>query len=138
MSDPEVEIVEQGKKKVIDPAVMQFIMQASATAQLVKLRKLEESKVPVGVKPLKLTIPDTRTQVRLGRPWISFSLINDGAGALTVWVNDEGDPLVESMIASGETYKCDFEYPTITTLYLKAAPGTSASVRLYGKEGKRA
>lgn len=137
---PEVEIIENGKPvpaKTIDPSVMQFIMQASATAQLVKLRKLEESKVPVGVKPLKLTVGDTVMEVVLGRPWISFSLYNDGDGALTVWVNDGRDPLVEGMVEEGETYNCDMEFAIIHTLYLKAAPGTTAAVRIYGKEGNQ-
>lgn len=128
---------EEGKPKTVDPSVIRFIMQASATAQLVKLRKLEESKVPIGVKPLKYTVSDTTMEVQLGQPWISFSLINDGTGALTIWVNDERDPLVEGMVADGETYNCDMKYPIIHTLYLKAESGTTANVRIYGKEGKR-
>jgi len=136
---PEIEIIEDGKVRSderIDPSVMQFLMQAASTSQLVKLRKLEESKVPTGVKPLKRTVTDTIMKLPLYPPWISFSLINDGAGALTVWVNDEADPFAESMIANGESYECDAKYPVIKSIYLKAASGTTAAVRIYGKEGR--
>jgi len=125
-----------GTEDADDLAVMQYLAQVASTAQLVKLRKLEESKVPTGIKPIKMTIPDTVTKVQLYIPWISFSLINDGAGALTVWVNDESDPLQEGMIASGENYDCNFDYPVIKKLYLKAANGTTAAIRIYGKEGR--
>ncbi len=120
----------------MDPAVMQFLMQASATANLVKLRKLEESKVPVRTVELRRTIGPITTRIYLNAPWISFSLINDGGGALTVWVNDEQDPMVNSMIVNGGTYNCDFKYAVIEAIYLRAAPGTTAAVRIYGKEGR--
>lgn len=139
LSLPNVEITENGvpvSQERMDPSVISFIFQAATTAQLVKLRKLEESKIPTGVKPIKMTIPDTVTKIPLYPPWISFALVNDGGGAVTVWVNDESDPFVESMVASGKTYDCDFEYPIINTLYLKAASGTTAAVRIYGKEGR--
>ena len=136
---PKVEIIENGKpisQDRIDPAVAQFIMAAAQTAQLVKLRKLEESKVPIGVKPLKRTVTDTIMKLILYPPWISFSLINDGAGAVTCWINDESDPFTESMVANGESYNCNMDYPVIRGIYLKAASGTTAAVRIYGKEGR--
>lgn len=122
----------------IDPAVAQFVMQAAQTAQLVKLRKLEESKVPTGTKPISRTIPDTVTKFSLYPPWISFSLINDGAGDISVWVNDEGDPLTPSMVLSGESFSLDMTYPVIKELYLKAASGTTAAVRIFAVEGQEA
>jgi len=121
----------------MDPAVMQFLMQASATANLVKLRKLEESKVPVRTVELRRIIGPITSRIYLNAPWISFSLINDGAGALTVWVNDENDPMVNGMILNGGNYNCDFKYAVIEVIYMRAAPGTTAAVRIYGKEGRR-
>ncbi len=125
-----------GTEDADDLAVMQYLAQETSALQLLKLRKLEESKIPTGVKPIKMTIPDTVTKVQLGVPWISFSLINNGTGAVTCWVNDESDPLTESMIANGKTYSVDMTYPVIKAIYLKAASGTTAAVRIYGKEGR--
>ena len=139
VSTPQVKVVTpDGKPTSIDDydSFMQFLMQAAATAQLVKLRKLEESKVPTGVKPIKMTIPDTVTKIQLHVPWISFSLINDGTNGITVWVNSEEDPLQEGMVAGSETYNCNMEYPVIRALYLKSESGTSNKVRIYGKVGK--
>ena len=134
------EIAKQARQIAVedadDLAVLQFLAQSAATAQLVKLRKLEESKVPIGVKPLKRTVTDTTTKLVLYPPWISFALLNDGTGGLTAWVNSEEEPLVEGMIAGGETYKCDMEYPVIHTIYLKSESGVSNAVRIYGKEGR--
>ena len=136
---PKVEIIENGQRvssERIDPAVASFIAQMAQTAQLVKLRKLEESKIPIGVKPLKLTVTDTTQKISLYPPWISFSLINGAGSSLTVWVNDEDDPLVEGMVEASETYQCDMSYPVIKTLYLKAESGGSTTVRIYGKQGR--
>ena len=64
-------------------------------------------------------------------------MLNDGpVGAVTVWINNEEDPLREGMVASGETYTCNMDYPSINSLYLKAASGTTSAVRIYGKEGQ--
>lgn len=136
---PEVEIIQDGRtvsQERMDPAIMQFLMQASATAQLVKLRKLEESKVPIGVKSIKSLVGITGMTILANPPWISFSLINDGPGAITVWINDEKEPLSNDMIASDETYNLDMGYPIIHTLHVKSYDGTSSIVRIYGKEGK--
>ena len=137
----DTEIVKQARQIAVedadDLAVLQFLMQAQSAAQLTKMRKLEESKVPTGLKPLKLTIGDTITKIQLDPPWISFSLLNDGTGSITGWVNDEQDPLQSGMVLSGETWNVDMEYPVIKSLFLKAASGTTASVRIYGKEGRR-
>jgi len=136
---PNVEVTENGvpiPQERLDPAVAAFIMQSVTTANLVKLRKLEESKVPIGTKPIKRTVTDSVMEIRLSPPWISFSLINDGAGAVTVWTNNEGDPLQEGMVASGESYSCDMRYAVIKSVYLKTVSGTSATVRIFGKEGK--
>lgn len=108
----------------------------SLEALIERLKELEESKIPTGTRPLKRTVTDSIMKVSLGTPWISFTLINDGSDALTVWVNSEEDPLVESMIENGETYNLDLTYPVIYTLYLKAESGGSASVRIIGVEGK--
>ena len=131
----EFPVIEEGRE-VIRPDVIGAVTQLAQLAQLVKLRRLEESKIPTGVKPLKKTVTDSIMKLVLYPPWISFSLINDGAGAITVWINDEVDPLVDSMIASGKTYNCDARYPVIKAVYLKAESGTTATVRIYGKEGR--
>ena len=136
---PNVEVIENGVpvlQERIDPAVAQFIMAAASTAQLVKLRKLEESKVPIGIKPIKRTVTDSIMKLPLYPPWISFSLINGSGGALSVWINDEADPLADDMIAASETYSFNAEYAIIHTLYLKAESGGSTDVRIFGKEGK--
>lgn len=138
---PEVEVIEDGKlvpSKTIDPSVMQFIMQAATTSQLVKLRKLEESKVPIGIKSYKWTVTDTVSEIDLGQPWISFSLINDGEGSVCVRVNNQEGPLKdEAEINSGESYDIDFDYPIITKILLVTkVAGTTATVRVYAEEGK--
>jgi len=133
----------EARGEVISPDIATFIAlddmavrQAIVARNSEIMRRLEQSKVPIGVKPIKKTVTDTTMKLPLYPPWISFSLINDGAGALTVWVNDEEDPLAESMIASTKTFDCNMDYPIIKSIYLKAASGTTAAVRVYGKEGK--
>jgi len=135
----QVKIVDKnGRPTSVDDydSFMQFLMQAAATAQLVKLRKLEESKIPRKTVPLKVTVTDTVMKLTVAPPWISYSLLNDGPGAITVWDNTTEDPLQESMIASNESHSVNMDYPVVTMLCLKAASGTTATVRIYGKEGQ--
>ena len=129
-------VIEDGKPvsaERMDPSVMQFIMQAAATAQLVKLRKIEESKIPIGVLSILKAVATQTTEIVLGPPWISFSMINDGPGAVSVWINDRGEPSSPSMIANGESYSCDMTYPIIGIIKMKSA--STSTVRIFGKEG---
>lgn len=136
---PNVEIVENGKpisQERMDPAVVQFIMQAAATAQLVKLRKLEESKIPTGASTYEWTITTTPMEIKLDRPWISFALINDGSGDIKMRINtQEGDISRETTVKNGGSIDWDFDFPIITKLFLVAVSGT-ATVRVYAEEGK--
>jgi len=130
------EVVEDGRR-VVRPDVMGLVTQLATLAQINKMRKLEESKVPTGSKSYSLTIPDTTIEFPLGTPWISFSLVNNGAGSLYVRVNTKEGPVdSEAPIASGATYTLDFDYPIITKFYFKAASGTTAAIKLYGEQGK--
>lgn len=120
----------------IDPSVAMFIMQAAQTSQLVRMRKLEESKVPVGLKVIRRTVTDAATKFDVYPHWISFSLINDGEGSLTVWVNDESEPLVDGMVSSDEKLDINMDYPVIRSISMKASSGTTCAVRIYGKVGR--
>ena len=135
---PNVEVIENGKpvpQERIDPSVASFIAQMAQTAQLVKLRKLEESKVPTGTKSFSATVSTEIMKLSLSPPWISFSLINDGLGSVKVAINDKSELLYGTAIASGETYNLDFTYATIHTIYLQAVSGTAA-IRIKAKVGQ--
>lgn len=133
---PNIEIIQDGKQ-VVRPDVMALVTQLAQLSQLNRLRKLEESKVPTGTKSFKWVITDTVHEITLGTPWISFSLINDGTGDVYVRVNNQDGPLTEEAeVNSGETKTVDLGYPVITKLFLVAASGTSATVRVFAEEGK--
>ena len=118
----------------MNPAIIQFVLQASMNANILKMRKLEESKVPVSVKTISMSIGTETVDFAIHPPWISFSLINDGGSAMTAWVNEPDVPQSASMIANGGTLALDMTYPVIRHFYMKSA-GASA-VRIYAKEGK--
>ena len=137
---PKIDIVENGEvvsPERMNPSIIQFVFQAAQLAQMTKLRKLEESKIPIGTKSIKLTVTDTETTITLPRPWISFSLINDGAGTVYIKENDKDKTLTDGGgILSGETVTIDFEYPIIKRFHIVAALGTTANVRISGEEGQ--
>jgi hypothetical protein len=117
---------------------MAFLMQASANAQLVKLRKLEESKVPIGDRSFSLTITDETTELWLDPPWISFALVNDSEDyGVQYAVNSEARFIYETYVRPRETLKVDMKYSIIRVIYLKTEDGGSAAIRLFGVEGKR-
>lgn len=139
---PKIEVIDDAGKPVsqerVSPSVMQFIMQAAATAQLVKMRKIEESKIPIGAPSYEWTITDTIKEVQIANPWISFYLINDGPGNIKIRINLlEGDISGETTVNVGETLARDFEYPVMNKLFIVVkTPGTTAAVRLFAEEGR--
>ena len=139
---PNVEVIENGKpisQERIDPAVIQFLMQAATTAQLVKLRKLEESKIPIGAPSYEWTVTDSIKEIKLDRPWIAFALINGGTGNIRVRINDPGGDIVsETTVDSGETLNRDFKYPIVYKISLVTeVAGTTATVRVWAEEGRK-
>ena len=134
MGEPEV--VEE-EKRVIRPDIMQFLMQAASLSQAVRLRKLEESKVPTGETNLTLPVTDEWAKLELERHWISFSLINDGPGDIFLRVNFGKSTLSpDAPIHSSETYNVDTNLPIIERLYYRSAPGTIAGIRIFAEEGQ--
>ena len=138
---PKVEIIENGipvSQERMDPSVIQFIYQAASTAQLVKMRKLEESKVPAGTKSLKYTVTDTVMKINISPPWISLSMINDGDSEVYISTNEDGehDLLDQVPVKKNETINIGMQYPVLRTLWLKAEDGGSADVRIHGIIGK--
>ncbi len=121
-----------------DAFILTLLSQSQQTAQLVKMRKLEESKAPIGTKILRRNVTDSAQTIALQPSWISFSLINDGPGSVITWINTDEEPLLDDggAIAMDETFNLDMIYPVINKLYLKCATGTIASVRIYGKQGQ--
>ena len=125
-------------EETIRPDIMAFIMQAAAAAQLVKLRKLEESKIPVGSFSIGLTI-NTKTHLRLNEPGISFSLINDGPNSVYFEVgtsrNERPVPRTAAVL-SGETFSFNAGYPVIESITLDVEATQSAAVRIKGITGR--
>jgi hypothetical protein len=138
----QVKVVDKsGKPVTIDDYdnFMQFLMQAAATAQLVKMRKLEETKIPTGVYSLNLAITDKVFTLTLERPWISFSLWNKkGSSPVRVAVNDLRDLDKDDVdpLDANEKVEVDMKYPVIREIYLRAETGGTATVRIRAKEGK--
>lgn len=138
---PNIEVWQDGKQ--ISPTAdydefMAFLMQASANAQLVKMRKLEESKVPTGDRSFSLTITDETKELWLDPPWISFVLVNDSEDYGVQWaVNSEARFIYETPVRPRETLPVDWKYSIIRVIYLRAEPGGTADIRLFGVEGKR-
>lgn len=134
---PKVDVIENGRQvsqERIDPSVAQFIMQASQTAQLVKMRKLEESKVPTGTKSLKYSLTTEVKHIKIGPPWISFSLINSGDDDIYVSTTDEHDLLDSVAVEKDETINVDMGYAIIREIWLKSAGESTA--RLHAKVGR--
>ena len=131
-------------KVAISPEILTFIAiddmavrQAIATEQQIRMRELEESKIPVGTRSLKYTIDAVR-KIDISPPWISLSMINDGDSEVYISTNEDGeyDLLDQVPVKKNETFNLNLNYPIIRIVWLRAADGGSASVRIHGIEGK--
>lgn len=130
---PEQQVV--GSEERIDPRVMAFLLQASSTSQLSRLRKLEESKVPVKTISIDFTV------TRLERLWqidplISFTLVNDGPNSVFVEANGVGGLEPQGSVDIGDTFEVDMTYPVIRNITLDVAAGESAAIKIKGKVGQ--
>ena len=122
----------------VDPSVAAFIMAAAQTAQMVKLRKLEESKIPTGSPSFEWAVTNSIREIKLDIPWISFYLINDGPGNVRIRINNlEGGIVKETTIDTGETIARNFGYPVVNRIFLVTeVAGTAATVRIFAEEGR--
>lgn len=113
-----------------------MVRQAHIQNRLDRLTKLEESKIPTGSDSFEWEVTTSIKEIKLDRPWISFSLINDGSADIYLRVNElRGNILRSAPIKSGETVDRDFKYPIIHTIYLATSTGT-ATIRILAEEGK--
>ena len=133
------EVYENGKpvsQERIDPAVASFIFQAVQAAQLAKLRKLEESKIPTGTWSGMYDLTTDVKTILLGTPWISFTIVNAGPGRAKVSAMSKELQLAdEAEIDSGQTVNFDFKFPVVTRIYLTST--STCQVRLYAIEGAK-
>ena len=131
-----IEVVENGKSVTnprIDPAVMSFIMQASQLAQIVKIRKYFDDRTSHGlIQTYDVTVTDELKKIKVDFPAQSFSLFNDGADTVNVWVNDLGRP--KRSVKSNEALNLNYETHKIKYIYLQCASGQSASIRIVAKD----
>ena len=136
---PKVEIFEDGNpvsQEKIDPRVVSFIFQTVQTAQLVKLRKLEESKIPTGTWSAMYDLTTDVKTILLGTPWISFTIVNAGPGSAKISAMSKELQLADDAeIDSGQTVNFDFKFPVVTRIYLTST--STCQVRLYAIEGTR-
>jgi len=131
---PKIEIT-GGQGERIDPGPLQFIFAAAQAAQAAKLRKLEESKIPIGRRSLSLSLTDEITEVKLHMPAKSYSIINDDAtDDIYIVENDPSKLLTSAPIKAKGEQHVNHEFPIVHAFYLKAASGVTAAVRLFWEE----
>ena len=125
----------------VDPRILQFVMQAAQVGQLVRMRRLEESKRVKGSDSDTLSLTTGVTRYKCFEPWASVTIINDGPDSIYHEINDPkdiyntGTSIRAAKLQSGESFTFNAEYPTIRSLYLRAVSST-ASVRLKAKVGQ--
>lgn len=132
--DKEIEVFEEGRK-VMRPDIVQFLSQAAQLAQVIKLRSLEESKIPTGADSRTFSVGTDIYEYKSGYLWISFTLVNDGPNPVYIGINDIGDLGKVTPVNVSESYTFDGVYPVVHTLYLQAATGL-ANVRIQAKRGE--
>lgn len=134
MANQGIQIFDEGRR-VVRPDIVQFLAQAAQTSQLVRMRKLEESKIPTGSDSVAFVVTTALSRYKSGRLWISFTLVNDGPSPLFLSVND-GEGLLESTpINATGSYEFDGTYPVVHTLFMRAVT-TTAAVRIQAKSGE--
>lgn len=130
---PDVKIVDQNGKPLDTSAIdnydefMSFLMQASAAANLAKIRKFYDDRRSIGRAPsLPINnITPTSQEIRCPYPCQSLYLLNNGPGQIFVNVNSPGE--TPTPIIAGRAAYFPFETHVIECFYVWSAPGTVAT-----------
>jgi len=130
-------ILDQGEAQ-ISPELIAIMMQAAGAAQLVKLRMLEESRIPTGSFSIGLTV-SAKSHIRLADPAISFSMINDGPNSvyLEYSTGQNEFPIRRTApVLINETFSFNATFPVIRSIDLDVESATTAAVRIKGQTGR--
>lgn len=130
---PDVKIIQNGKPvdtSAIDDydSFMAFLMQASATANIVKIRKYFDDRTSVGREQnFELNITPAIQEIVLAYASQSFYIINDGPGQIFVEINLPG--YGATRLLAGEDKFSDFETHKLRQFNVWSAAGTVATAR---------
>lgn len=101
------------------------------------IRGLEDLKIPTGQKDFGRSLTDQVSVIQFNQPWISFTLRNLGPGDVYCCINEREGLLEAEPIRINRTYRLDMDYPIIKKIYVKAAEGTTADIRISAVQGRQ-
>ena len=111
---------------------LQFLMQAAANANLLKIRRLAEDQESEGfVTGYDIIVTGTVSEVILDSPSQSLSLINTSVPPVTVWINYRG--IAPRVVRQNVTLNIDFHSHKLRKIFLQCTPGTTAQVEIVVK-----
>ncbi len=126
-----------GQEDADDLAVINYLTAVTQANQTTRLRKLEESKIPIGDFSQEYLIRDEVKTINASNPWISFHIVNYGPGSVRVKANQQqGSMSNAAPIAKGETYRYEGTYPSVDRIYLVS--DSASAVKVFAIEGRRA
>lgn len=130
-SIPEIKIIENGKEvdtSAIDDydPFMTYLMQAAATANLVRIRRHFDDRTSKGeVENFDLNINEMPQEVEPYYPAQSLYLINKGPGKIFVTINVLNR--AATPLEMGRPFKVNFETHKLERFYVWSEPGTTAA-----------
>ncbi len=136
-SIPNVKIIKDGKEvdtSAIDDydSFMTFLMQAAATANVVKIRKHLDDRTSIGeAEPFDLDITPKPQEVEPYHPSQSLYLENHGPGKIFVTINSQNRS--PTPIAATREVYFPFETHVIERFFVWSAPGTVATATAIAK-----
>lgn len=132
---PTIKVIENGKpSNTIDPAVMQFVMQASIAAQAVRIRKYFDNKKSQGWKEdFALAVTPQPQEVLCSRPAQTFYCINDSplppAPPVAIFISLNSPHGTWSSLNPGEDMFIDYETHELDYFYIFCTAGAVAPAR---------
>jgi len=121
----------------VDPRVLQAALLDEIAEKLLKILELLKMQVPEGkTLPTTISVTDEIKKVDFVKeypytPLYSFTLYNDGDGAVYIGVNEM--PSENFKLYKGDKIQLDMNSPKIRFITLKCDSGQTARVRLFGK-----
>ena len=116
---------------VVPPAAIQTIVLLQISQRLRRVYESVEDQTAEGiVEQHTLAATDQVQELRLPFPWMSFSLINNGLGALYISTNEYDE--TETAVESGELINLDAKGHAIRKVYYWCPLGQTATFRIFG------
>ncbi len=129
---PELTPTSPTEEMRISKSPLEIVLLDDMAGQLSEMLEIMRKQVPLGrIDPFSIQVLTTEFVAhKIGWPWMSFSVTNDGPAIVEFFVNRIGQRA--SVINPGEVLNFDFKFPVVEYVWVKLQTAGTSNLRFFG------